>query len=248
MLNKLFSDTRDNIVKKVLGNNAQNFTNKDITILSNNCIGGIILNHLEQRFNSPTVNLYFNAPDFLKFLERVDYYLAKEITFSYQSKYEEKIMPYPIGTIEDIEMHFVHYESFEDAKDKWEKRSKRINHDNIFVIGSDIGHCTPELIDQFLSLPYKNKIFFSSKKHPSKNVVFFKEYVNDKEVGDLINADNAWYFHFDTIGWLNTGKIKRNHTVTFLFNLYRSGRKKYQQLANSQAKYEKSKAKMEHQH
>ena len=35
----------------------------------------MILHELGERFNSPTVNLFFKAEDYLKFLENLDYYL-----------------------------------------------------------------------------------------------------------------------------------------------------------------------------
>ena len=43
--------------------------NKKISILCNNCIGGIVSLELGLRFNSPTVNLYFENDDFFSFLK-----------------------------------------------------------------------------------------------------------------------------------------------------------------------------------
>ena len=42
--------------------------NKNPSVLSANCNGAMILHDLQCRFNSPTVNLYIEAADFLKFL------------------------------------------------------------------------------------------------------------------------------------------------------------------------------------
>ncbi|MEO6721191.1 MAG: DUF1919 domain-containing protein [Ferruginibacter sp.] len=228
------------IRKKIFDHQSLKFRNKDATLLCNNCIGGIILHDLKQPFNTPTINLYFHAPDYIAFLERLEFYLSKEITFSYHSKYDSEIRSYPVGKIEDIEMHFVHYHNFGEAKEKWETRTKRVNFDNIFIIGSDKGYCTPQIIERFLKLPYKNKIFFSSKKLPAREIIYFKEYRNAEEVADLINQDHAWYFHFDVVRWLNTGEIKRFYAIAALFHVYRFIKKKYQKLNHSQEKYERS--------
>ena len=226
--------------KKIIDRQAKKFKNKGLTILCNNCIGGIILHDLKHEFNTPTINLYFHAPDYIAFLERLDFYLSKEITFSNASKYDTDVKSYPVGKIEDIEMHFVHYSSFEEAKQKWETRAKRVNYDNMFIIGSDKGYFTPDLLERFLRLPFKNKIFFSSKPHIANEVLFFSEYVNQKEVADMINHDHAWNYYFDVVKWLNTGEIKRYFFITHLFNIYRFIRKKYQIINRSQEKYERT--------
>lgn len=41
---------------------------------------------------------------------------------------------YPIGTLDDIKIFFMHYDSCEDALQKWEDRKKRVNPQKIFVI------------------------------------------------------------------------------------------------------------------
>lgn len=229
---------KDQLLEKSLAKKAAKFTNTGLSLFCNNCIGGIILNNLGQRFNSPTVNLYFFAPDYIAFLERLEYYLNQEISFSYRSKYDNEVKEYPIGTIEDVEMHFVHYHSFEEAKQKWHTRARRVNYDNMFIIGSDRDLCTPEIIERFLKLPYKNKIFFSAKKHPAKEVIQYKEYENEVQVGDLISDDNGWYFHFNVLKWLNTGQLEKYPVRSSLFRVYRFIRKKYQLLNRSQEKYE----------
>lgn len=42
-------------------------------------VWGVILHELGERFNSPTVNLFFKAEDYLKFLENLDYYLKQAL-------------------------------------------------------------------------------------------------------------------------------------------------------------------------
>jgi uncharacterized protein (DUF1919 family) len=204
--------------------------NKDLSLISNNCIGGIIQHDLKLKFNSPTINLFFPAPDYILFLENLDYYLNQDLTELNYSKYGITPIDYPLGKLNDIEIHFVHYKSFEEAKEKWMSRIQRINKKNIFIIASDRDYCNQSIIDRFLNLPYSNKIFFSSKKLPFDEILWFREYAGSSHVGDLIQDDQAWYYHFDVLEWFNTGQIKRTPAREFLFRLFRLFRRSIKNL------------------
>ena len=51
----------------------ERYKGKNPTIISCNCIGGIIYNELNLQFLSPTINLYMNCEDFIKFCENMEY-------------------------------------------------------------------------------------------------------------------------------------------------------------------------------
>ena len=54
--------------------------NKDCSIISMNCVGGMVSHELGLRFNSPTVNLWFTPKEFIKFLSQfwsIIYMIAK---------------------------------------------------------------------------------------------------------------------------------------------------------------------------
>lgn len=55
--------------------------NKDISIISMNCVGGCVYHDYGLRFMSPTINLSFSASDFVKFCENIEGYLAEELRF-----------------------------------------------------------------------------------------------------------------------------------------------------------------------
>lgn len=108
--------------------------NKDFTILVNNCTGGIIYHELGLRFNSPTINVGIKHNDFLNFVKHLKEYKDNEMI-----EIKEKGINYPIGKLinkkyGDIKLYFQHYNSFEEAKEKWFKRYNRINYDNLYVI------------------------------------------------------------------------------------------------------------------
>lgn len=181
--------------------------NKNFSLISNNCIGGIIYNDLGLKFTSPTINLYFYAPDYIRFVSNLKYNLSLELKEAENSKYLDQLPNYPIGKLEEIEIHFNHYLNFKEAKDKWEERLKRINWNNLFIIGSDRDGCTKELIYEFSKIPYK-KVFFTSRQDiKDENVVYISKYKGQDQVGDMIKDNKLWINYFDLIHWLNTGRI-----------------------------------------
>lgn len=90
--------------------------NRDITIISANCVGGVIYHDLGLAFNSPTINLFFSASDYVKFVSNFKHYLQCELVET-SSEFD-----YPCALCDDIVLHMVHYHSFEEGKMKWEER------------------------------------------------------------------------------------------------------------------------------
>ncbi len=73
---------------------------------------------------------------------------------------------YPIGKLDDIEIHFFHYKTNEEALKKWNERKKRINYDNLIVKFCDRDSATEEDIKNFAELNYKNKVLITAKQYP----------------------------------------------------------------------------------
>ncbi len=130
---------------------------KDFTIICNNCLAGVFYNDLGLKFRSPTINLFMYPSDFVKFCLNLKYYINVELTEVLQEKYN-----YPVGKLEDIEIYFMHYKSFQEAKQCWNRRKKRINFDNLFVIMVDRDNCSAKDIENFKKIKYK-KIFLTNK-------------------------------------------------------------------------------------
>ena len=49
---------------------------RDVTLITNNCIGGIIYHDMHLQFLSPTINLYFDNEEFIRFSTHLEYYLS----------------------------------------------------------------------------------------------------------------------------------------------------------------------------
>ena len=100
--------------------NKKRLANRNFTILCNNCVGGVILHELGERFNSPTVNLFFGAEDYIKFLEKLDYYLSQTLVEVQSDK------DYPVAKLDDITIYFMHYPSFDEAKESGKRGPREL--------------------------------------------------------------------------------------------------------------------------
>lgn len=176
---------------------------KDTSIISSNCFAGRIMQDLGMRYNSPTLGLYFWAPDYIEFLANLRFYLTEaKIQFVEHSKYplgdkrrKEWRHWYPIGRLDGkVEIHFLHYYTEEEAAEKWYRRASRVNWDKILIVGMEQNLCTLDEIKAFDKLSFDNKIFFSSKNLPElKSNCYIKEFKKNGEVGDPYRKADIFY-------------------------------------------------------
>lgn len=196
--------------------------NRNFSIISSNCWGGTVYQDLGLEYTTPTIGLYFYAPCYIKMLKNLDFYLKSEIRFINESKYEnanierENGYKYPLGILgEDIEIHFVHYTTAQEAKEKWNRRLLRLNMDNLFIFFSDRDLCEPKHIKEFDNLPFKNKVCFTSKEYPNyKSTVWLKGFINEPTIGDVVNSSPEEYKKcFDVANWLNNIYWNESHAT-----------------------------------
>lgn len=134
-----------------------------ITIISDDCWGGEVYHTLALPFSSPTINIYWHTEEYVKFISNLPYYLRQPLRCGRESDLEAGI--YPMGLLgegdKEVSMELLHSITFEEAKQQWERRQKRINFDNIFVkIGINKKDNWNTYMDVFDGLQYK-KICFS---------------------------------------------------------------------------------------
>jgi uncharacterized protein (DUF1919 family) len=183
--------------------------NKDFSIICNNCVAGLIYQKFGLPYLTPTVGLFFYSEDYIKFLENFEYYVLKSLKFTTVSKHPESNVllnkkHYPIGLLDDeIEVHFMHYKTPEEALEKWNRRKMRIDLTNLFFIYSDRDNFREEFLKTYEKLPFKHKIFLSSKPREQKDfVVFVKDYEKETQVGE--SEHNCKYLKYiDIVKWLN---------------------------------------------
>ena len=188
-------------------NRRKQILHKEITIISNNCYSGITYEYLGLKFNSPTIGLYFFAEEYIKFLKNLKRYLTVELKEikPIESRYYKELIKLSqetaiLGQLDDVEIVFLHYNSFQEAKEKWDRRKKRVNFDKLIVKFNDQNLCNDMVIKEFCKLPYKNKICFVAKALPYKECVFLKKYRGKSFVKDDIYHSRKY---FDIIDYIN---------------------------------------------
>ena len=151
-----------------------------VTLISQNCIGGVFYHDMGLRFDSPTIDLFFSSPDFARLVSDLPGYMAMEP----EMRWEEE---YPVGKLGDIEIHFMHYKTCSQALQAWLRRRDRIHWDNILVLGSDRDGFTAEIFAEWKAIPYPKLLFTGNsayKDHPDS--LYFREYRRNGAVKDLI--------------------------------------------------------------
>lgn len=132
--------------------------NSSLTIFSSNCWAGICYHRLGLEFLSPTINMFEDIDDFNKLMLNLDTYMSYPVEFVKTIYSPVQKHEYPLCLLNDIFLHFIHYESFDQAVSCWEKRKKRINKNNILVVS--YAHSEKTLYE-FENIPYKNKLIFT---------------------------------------------------------------------------------------
>ena len=204
---------------------AAKLINHEFTIISNTCVGGVITHNVGEQFRSPTVNLIIYEDQFLVFCRHLKEYSTCPVEKPTEVEAPQfASFTYPIGILRgasvdlpDINLLFVHYKTFEEAKEKWEARFRRVNYDDIFVIMDRGLDARDEILDAFYRLPYEHKVFFTHKEDPKRwpNNFRFSFYTPDKYVSGCLYYNkwkgaeaHHWMDEFDYVRWLNDGAIQ----------------------------------------
>lgn len=190
--------------------NKKRLKNKDFTLLTPNCLAGIIYHNLGLQFSSPTINLQFNdKTEFYKFCNNLEYYTTLKLT---EIKKNHLPPPYPLAKLGDLTLHLVHYKTFKEGFEKWEIRKRRINFNNIFIITDDYCNENSRLSEQdikaFSELKYaKNIIIFTQDKINIPNT----KYIGEKRLKNFMKTNTftgirVFELYFDYVHFLNNKK------------------------------------------
>lgn len=165
---KIFHRTQSILGERYLKKNRLNLRVDDFTVISSNCWGGILYKDLGLRYQSPFVNMYMFCECFLKVTSDLPKYLSQPLIFIESSKYlPGKKITYPLGLLGDAEIHFIHSDSKDEMKERWNERVKRVNYDKMIVAMTERDGCSPELIQRFDNLPFEHKFCFTVGSYPT---------------------------------------------------------------------------------
>lgn len=176
--------------------------NKSMSVFSSNCVGCCVLHDLGVRFNSPFVNLFLDAKDYIKYLHNPQKY--NDLDFVEV----ESDFNFPVAKLGDITFYFVHYKTLQEAAQAFKRRYERIDYNNLFVIFSERDGCTYDDLKEFDALPYENKIVFTHLPYDDiQSAVYIEGFENEDCVGNLLSWDKKLgskvYDRFEFISWFN---------------------------------------------
>lgn len=186
-------------------------------IISNNCWGYELYGSTGCEYNTPFIGLFMMPECYLQLLENFETYINSELTFLPKSKYHEQPRAYPVGTLGNgLEIHFLHYASESEAKQKWNCRMLRLktamaSKISIFVKMCDCEGCSLEHLERFHALPFNNKLSIGLLKinHPSH---LYVPCLRHSLTGKLIDGAKLFkkrYAYFDITHWILTGEIRK---------------------------------------
>ena len=197
--------------KWLLNFRKRHLKNTDFSIISNNCWAGYVYRRYGIPYLTPTVGLYFFADDYVKFCSNLKFYLEQPLEFisCEQSKYSEIIKErnqqnVPIARLGDVEIIFLHYKTAEEAREKWERRAKRVNYDNLIFKFSMMNCCIDEHLMAFDAIESNKKICFVPPEYKDK-IMCAVPFLSSK--GDIeVRNDSAEYSRYINIEKLINSK------------------------------------------
>jgi uncharacterized protein (DUF1919 family) len=184
--------------------------NRTFTLISNDCWGAEVYRDFNLPYNTPFVGLMLMAPCYLALIRDLKYYLEGELRFKDRSKYDypnelREKKHFPIGVLgapgNEVEVHFLHYDSEEEARQKWTRRVARINWQNLVVkFDGSKDYCTDEILAAFDALAFRKVCFTAEAKSNIQSSIHIQDWV----------ADGKTLFkrclpEFDVADWLNGG-------------------------------------------
>lgn len=174
--------------------------NKKVSIISNDCWGGFMYRYLHLPFRSPFIGLFIMPEDYVSLLsDPARLYAPLRFIRKSESRHLAHIshpQDYPVALLPTgEEIHFLHYPDAETAKAKWERRLKRLDLNNCIVKLSDNYYCTEQTLRAFDSLPYRQKVLFTARRHSGLQCeVVLPQFKKDGRTGERIHKVSQKYW------------------------------------------------------
>lgn len=182
----------------------------NLTVVSNNCWGAEFYKEYNVEFLSPFVGLYIYPECYLKILSDPTVVLKSPLRFVASSRFEQETS-FPIGLLhEDVEIHFMHYDSEDEALSKWTRRVGRMdkNPANWYVKMDDREGAGKEDIQRFLELPYPNKVALSTFNIHHPNHVKMPREKGKDHVVDGLKLYKQGKRYWNQSHWFTSGEVK----------------------------------------
>lgn len=185
--------------------------NKNISIISNNCWGGILYKALGLECLSPFKNLFLEDADYLRLLSNLEKYMEKPLEFAYYAIDLHSKEKYPVMRVDDVFIHFNHEKEIESAIENWERRKKKINYNELFV---EMYTEDKEVAIKFSQLDqYEKKVCFVSFETDIECCMKLEIQEGMTELWQVVNRSASAGLEYDRVDLLNMKRTYRKSNI-----------------------------------
>lgn len=171
------------------------------TILSNNCLAGVVYNSVSCPFLSPTINLTFEGDGFYQFVLNLEKYRHATLLPLGLDTMKAKLVA---KNAPEIVIDFVHYHTWQEAEQAFYRRMARINHENIVLLLEARFQDDLANVDAWLSLPYRKYILTAQNPRGLnciESLAFYRHARLNQSVVDACSPfGRRWIDEFDWLG------------------------------------------------
>ena len=185
----------------------------NFSIISNNCWGGHVYQALQIPYRTPFVGLFIPPKNYLRLLGNFSEYIRSDLVFASASKdqslnlwRDREQLRYPIGLLKgEVEIHFLHYRTADEANKKWVRRCGRLvdNPKRVFFKFDDREGAVPEDIEAFDRMKIRNKVCFTVARYNARTIIVPAE-SGTHQVLDGFSLARVSRNYFNTIRWIST--------------------------------------------
>ncbi len=189
-----------------------------ITLLSQNCIGGVLYHMLGLPFDSPTINMFIEDENFIKLAENPQHYFSIDAQphEEYHVDNKDASLVYPTIKVDDIVLCCQHYKNCAEAVAAWNKRRLRVDIKKIFVIACSWNlNENVDYVKRIDALPYP-KVIFTMEQFNLPSCVQLKGAKWKKDnygvvkpaltSYDGLSGKRHFVDEFDFVNWINTNR------------------------------------------
>ncbi len=193
------------LCKTIFSKNFRKARRKNFVIIANNCWGAELYKRYDKQYNTPFVGLYVYGTDYLKMVTRFKFYLDQILSFTKQSAHNP-LADYPVGLLNDVEIHFLHYRDEAHASSNWNRRlgrMRQVTDESLYYFRNcDRDGTTPQMLEAFHSLPHCNKISFGIKPIKKGNHFLMEESENNLNVPDGVKQYQLMHKYVNIDAWI----------------------------------------------
>lgn len=175
-----------------------------ISIISDDCWAGQYYRTLNLQYLTPTVGLFIEAGSYISFLSHIQNGNA------FNLKFIPSDQSYPVAVTPYATLHFLHYQTEEQAREAFLRRAERIKWSRLFVkIDFGKSSYSEKDVEAWNAMNLSNSIaFYPPNKFDSRthihNGVMIPDWILDG--AKMFNISRQY---FDLSHWVETGKVEK---------------------------------------